>query len=64
MDPSALVAGNRKIGEVLGWRPRYDDLEYIVRTALLWERKLQAQGGPRAFGGRGSARPEAPPAAP
>ena len=42
-DPSALVASNRKIGEVLGWRPRHDDLDYIVRTALRWEGKLQAQ---------------------
>jgi UDP-glucose 4-epimerase len=45
-DPSALVASNRKIGEVLGWRPRHDDLDFIVRTALRWERKLQAQGRP------------------
>jgi UDP-glucose 4-epimerase len=60
-DPSALVAGNRKIGEVLGWRPRHDDLGYIVRTAWRWEQKLQAHGGPEGFG---SARPRSRPGAP
>ena len=49
-DPSILVASNRKIREVLGWQPRYDDLEFIVGTAWRWERKLQAHGGPRSFG--------------
>jgi UDP-glucose 4-epimerase len=62
-DPSALVAGNRKIGEVLGWRPRHDDLDYIVQTAWRWEEKLQAHGGPQAFGG-GLARPGSGPGAP
>jgi UDP-glucose 4-epimerase len=55
-DPSTLVASNRKIGEVLGWQARYDDLDYIVRTALLWERKLQAHGGPKGFVSHGGAR--------
>jgi UDP-glucose 4-epimerase len=48
-DPSTLVASNRKIGEVLGWRPRHDDLEYIVRTAWRWEQKLQAQKAPEGL---------------
>ena len=48
-DPSALVASNRRIGEVLGWRPRHDDLEYIVGTAWRWEHKLHAHGGPEGF---------------
>jgi UDP-glucose 4-epimerase len=39
-DAPRLVAGNRLITEVLGWRPRHDDLTVIVRTALDWERKL------------------------
>jgi UDP-glucose 4-epimerase len=25
---------------VLGWEPRHQDLEGIVRTALAWERRL------------------------
>jgi UDP-glucose 4-epimerase len=48
-DPSALVASNRRIKEVLGWRPRHDDLEYIVRTAWRWEQKMQTYGGPEKF---------------
>lgn len=43
-DPPALVADARRIGEVLGWRPRHDDLRFILETALAWERKLAAGG--------------------
>ncbi len=44
-DPAALVAGADRIREVLGWRPRYDDLDVIVRSALAWEKR---QAGRRA----------------
>jgi UDP-glucose 4-epimerase len=37
-DPPALVADASAISEQLGWRPAHDDLEFIVRTALEWER--------------------------
>ena len=39
-DPPSLIAGANKIRDVLGWSPRYDNLDEIVRTALAWERKL------------------------
>lgn len=39
-DPSAIVAGSDKICETLGWQPRYDDLDEIVRLALAWEKSL------------------------
>ena len=39
-DPPALVADATAIRERFGWRPQYDDLATIVRTALEWERKL------------------------
>jgi UDP-glucose 4-epimerase len=42
-DPAVLVAGNDKIRRVLGWRPRHDDLDFIVRTAWAWEQVLQAR---------------------
>ena len=29
-----------RIGEVLGWSPRLDDLDTIVAHALAWERRL------------------------
>jgi UDP-glucose 4-epimerase len=39
-DPASVVAVADLIREVLGWSPRLDDLETIVRTAYEWERKL------------------------
>jgi len=42
-DPPALIAVADRIGRTLGWRPRYDDLDQIVQSALAWERKLAAR---------------------
>jgi UDP-glucose 4-epimerase len=42
-DPAVLVADNRLIRERLGWRPRHDDLDYIVHTAWRWEQALMAR---------------------
>jgi UDP-glucose 4-epimerase len=39
-DPAALVARADRIRHELGWKPRFDDLDTIVRTALAWERRL------------------------
>lgn len=39
-DPPELIADASKIREVLGWSPRYDDLDLIVKTGLEWERHL------------------------
>jgi UDP-glucose 4-epimerase len=36
-----MVAAVDRIKEALDWRPRYDDLETIVRHALAWENKLR-----------------------
>lgn len=44
-DPAALIATAGKIRKILGWEPRLDNLEEIVRSALAWERKLQAKRG-------------------
>jgi UDP-glucose 4-epimerase len=38
-DPAILVADSSKIKDVLSWKPQFDDLEYIIRTAWNWERK-------------------------
>jgi UDP-glucose 4-epimerase len=38
-DPASLVASAERITQVLGWKPRYDNLDTIVRTALDWEKK-------------------------
>lgn len=39
-DPAAIVAGAELVREVLGWQPRHDDLDFIVRSALEWEKHL------------------------
>jgi UDP-glucose 4-epimerase len=42
-DPPTLVARADLVRQVLGWRPRHDDLETIVATQLAWERTLQTR---------------------
>ena len=39
-DPPAIVADSGKLRKVTGWTPKHDDLEFIVKTAWDWERKL------------------------
>ncbi len=39
-DPPALVADNRRIRAVLGWQPKYANLERIVTDAWRWEQKF------------------------
>ena len=41
-DPPALVADSTKLMRATGWKPKYNDLEYIIRTAWEWEKKLRA----------------------
>ena len=43
-DPDALISDNSAIVERLGWQPRYDDLDTIVKHALNWERQLGERG--------------------
>jgi UDP-glucose 4-epimerase len=38
-DPPMLIARSERLKDVLGWQPRHDDLDFIVRTALDWERR-------------------------
>ena len=42
-DPPALVARAERIRAELGWQPRLDDLDTIVRTAYAWEQRLQRE---------------------
>lgn len=39
-DPPALIAAVDKIHKTLNWKPRYDDLDVIVKTSLDWEERL------------------------
>jgi len=43
-DPAAIVAANARVRQMLGWRPKFDDLDAIVRQALDWERRLHNRG--------------------
>ncbi len=42
-DPPTLVAHAERIRQVLGWEPRHDDLEQIVRSQLQWESRLKRE---------------------
>ncbi|NPA53901.1 MAG: UDP-glucose 4-epimerase GalE [Aquificae bacterium] len=37
-DPAVLVADSTKLKEKLNWKPKYDDLEFIIKTAWNWEK--------------------------
>ena len=39
-DPPVLIARAERIRNELGWRPRLDDLDTIVRSAYQWEQRL------------------------
>jgi UDP-glucose 4-epimerase len=39
-DPPSLIADSSKLRKELGWKPHYDDLEYIIKTAWEWEKKI------------------------
>lgn len=39
-DPPLLIAKAERIRTELGWQPRHDDLDVIVKTSMDWERKL------------------------
>jgi len=39
-DPSVLVADNSKIIDKMNWKPKYDNLDLIIKSAFEWENKL------------------------
>lgn len=39
-DPSQLIADTAQLRAELEWRPRYDEIDFIVRSAIEWERRL------------------------
>lgn len=44
-DPAVLVADSQNIKDELGWQPRYDTLEKIIKSAWDWH-----QANPKGFG--------------
>ena len=43
-DAAALVADSTRLRSQLGWQPQHDDLDGIVRSALVWERSQLSNG--------------------
>lgn len=41
-DPAVLVASSEKAMKELGWKPKYTELDDIVRTAWIWHQKRYA----------------------
>jgi len=41
-DPAVLVASSEKIKRELGWKPRFAELDTIVRSAWEWQQKRYA----------------------
>lgn len=39
-DPAGIVASADKAREILGWKPKHADLDFIVDSALRWEQHL------------------------
>lgn len=42
-DPAQLIADTAAIRTELDWRPRFDDIGFIVRSAIAWEKKLAGE---------------------
>jgi UDP-glucose 4-epimerase len=42
-DPPILIARADRVRSELGWEPRLDDLDTIVKTSLQWEQRLQRE---------------------
>ena len=38
-DPACVISQGDRIRQVLGWQPKYNDLEIILSTAYAWEKK-------------------------
>lgn len=44
-DSPQLIADTAAMRTVLDWRPRYDDLDFIIQTAIDWEATLASPNG-------------------
>ena len=40
-DPAKLIGDATKAKEILGWKPKYFELETIINTAWMWHKKLK-----------------------
>lgn len=42
-DIKSIIADTKKFKRTMSWKPKYNNLTYILKTALEWERKLKKQ---------------------
>lgn len=42
-DPASLIADPNKLMQTMHWKPKFDNIDIIVKTAYLWEEKLKKQ---------------------
>jgi UDP-glucose 4-epimerase len=42
-DPAVLIASSEKIAKELGWKPKYTELDAIVKSAWEWQQKRYSQ---------------------
>ena len=40
-DSKILIANPEKFNQTMNWKPKFDNLEYILKTAYQWEKKLK-----------------------
>lgn len=41
-DAASLVASTSRLKNIFGWKPKYDSLELICRSAVLWEKQISS----------------------
>ncbi len=57
-DPMSVTACSDRIRRVLGWEPRFDDLDTVIATTLAWERRRSGvTGGAAGQNGAAAASP-------
>ena len=40
-DPAVMIADSKKIKQKMNWTPKYNDIKFICKTALDWEKKME-----------------------
>ncbi len=40
-DSKMIIANSDKFNKLFSWKPRFNDIKYIIKTAIEWERKIK-----------------------
>ena len=49
-DPESLVSDVKKLKQMINWKPKYNNLDLIIRNSIDWEMKLKLQNRPELTG--------------